>query len=635
MDTDSQTRWAVAVVSLLGTCVLSVFAAESSRTYDSGELAQAAFLLGGSHPPGQVLYSVLGHACSLLPVGSFSLRLAILSSVSVGIAAYLAGVLSLQVLPLEQTNQTARTVMPPVCTASVFCLEPVLRQGLRIEVYAIALALALFATASAKRGELLRAAIATGLLAALHPPHAVATLAVVWVVSMSRATTRLRVAVLGSITIVMVFAMLVVVLPLRARADAPMWGDPSTLHGLWSYLSGSAYRQNLQTVDTSLATTILDVLRYAWMCSPLALLGLVVPLRPPMPARWGAVISMPLVASIGAWFQPLREENPDNIAYAQLTVVLLLVVAAASTAQLISKLPRQYSRGLLGVAAIALPLSSGAMALAARLSSAETPELDAFDLELAEAPPSRALVVAQTDYVAAQWMYAQAVEGQRPDVTLFVAGFATSSWQWKEAARRGLISSTPVRDPTLRNARDAYLLGAIKRAVPLVEVASEAMAPMNKLGLPVRARGPYLVTQNHRGTNAARIKGSFTLMTAGLDAHLARALWRSVVDEAAAQQVARWHFYQQALRAAAAGNARKSIRNALWAAAPLPPDIRAAVWQLPLASGQPIDETKLHRAGYLASRADARTLLAAVLEANVGPPGVPRRLLARVQDLAP
>ncbi|MGZ3442447.1 MAG: protein O-mannosyl-transferase family, partial [Polyangia bacterium] len=50
---------------------------------DSSELAAAAWGLGVAHPPGHPLPSLLGRACTLVPLGSIAFR--------VGLASALAG----------------------------------------------------------------------------------------------------------------------------------------------------------------------------------------------------------------------------------------------------------------------------------------------------------------------------------------------------------------------------------------------------------------------------------------------------------------------------------------------------------------------------------------------------------------
>ena len=48
---------------------------------------------------------------------------------------------------------------------------------------------------------------------------------------------------------------------------------------------------------------------------------------------------------------------------------------------------------------------------------------------LADVPPNTLLIV-ESDHLVFPLMYLQAVEGQRPDVVVFNAGFGASSWYW-------------------------------------------------------------------------------------------------------------------------------------------------------------------------------------------------------------
>lgn len=71
------------VACLAGFFVFSVYLLTLCPTVfmgDSGELTTAAFSLGGSHPPGYILYSIIGKAFTFLPFGNIAYRLNLVSA---------------------------------------------------------------------------------------------------------------------------------------------------------------------------------------------------------------------------------------------------------------------------------------------------------------------------------------------------------------------------------------------------------------------------------------------------------------------------------------------------------------------------------------------------------------------------
>lgn len=445
--------------------------------YDAGELAAAAAALGASHPPGQPLHALLGHAVSLVPLGSIPFRLAAASLAGELAAAWL--VFRLARIACEGGGR-ASAIAPYAAAACALLAPPLLRQAVRVEVYGPALALSLYGVHEAlgalsrKPGALARACLIAGLVAFLHPPHAVAPLGTVALVALAERGSHLHArGVVLCAALLGVGALSVLYLPLRARAGALVWGDPTTLDGLWSYVSASAYRQNLAT---RAGATPLAWLAYAVRASgALPALGLLVAWAPrslrggePTPRALLLLSIAGPLALVAAMVQPIEERNPDNVAYAAPAVALIVAAGAAALGRALDA----ARPAVAGAALVVLAANPLALAEARTHTDAATPALETLAAVLAESPPTRALVVVETDFVASALMSAQAIDGARPDVALFVTGLATSSWHWSTLAAHPAFDGRPVRGPGA-SPRDAYPRGAVRSASGRVPVAVE------------------------------------------------------------------------------------------------------------------------------------------------------------------
>ncbi|NOY94489.1 MAG: DUF2723 domain-containing protein [Deltaproteobacteria bacterium] len=250
--------------------------------WDAGELSAAAITLGGSHPPGQPLHALLGYALSLVPLGPMTLRVASLSVLTELGAAWLLVRVTRRVYallwggPADFTGELAAQV------AGLSCLlaAPMWRQASRLEVYGLALLLfvacleRLLAWIAGSRRALREAALWAGLAAAVHPPHALAGVvvgALLLLVLRRRALPELR-ALPWAALVFLLGLCSYAYLPLRAWSGATLWGDPSTLAGIWRYVSGAAYRHNLgasehaslETARYLLSPPPASVARWSW-----------------------------------------------------------------------------------------------------------------------------------------------------------------------------------------------------------------------------------------------------------------------------------------------------------------------------------------------------------------------------------
>lgn len=510
-------------------------ASAGPHVFDAGELVASAWQLGASHPPGQPMHALLGHAATWIPVGPIHFRVALLSVATELIAAYLVARLTHDLIrahrvadsrgeasttrPIAatptgstsatgdasatsstsdttastETIETTRTspakavdasyagrIAPHVAALGALLSPPLLAQATRVEVYGLALVFslasmrALVAWWLAPRvRSLVVGAFAAGLAATVHPPHGLALVALGLVLALARwrnlGVRALLVAACGFL----VAALGLVHLPLRALAGAPMWGEPTTWATFIDYITARAYAQNVGVAsDHALWEQTGAVVLFLASLAPVALLSALVA------RRWVLLIGV-LSMSSAAMLQPLDDAIPDMVAYLGPALVFLVALGAASLA----RLPLRHSLALVGMLALALP----GLALPRVLDDldAHHPELETLAAIYLESPTPRSVVVTDTDFVAAAWMEAQAVEGARPDALLVISGLITSSWHWETFARHPLFDGSPVRGPG-DDPRDAYLLGVGIRAKDRVDLVSE----LDRWGL-LGARGPY------------------------------------------------------------------------------------------------------------------------------------------------
>ncbi len=479
-------------------------AAAGAHVFDAGELVQAGFQLGGSHPPGQPLHALLAKAATLVPLGPVPWRMAWVSAAGAVAAAWLAGRITGLLLEQLDVRRGALARLAPDATALAVLLSgPVLRQAARVEVYGIALSLTLLSLYALlrwagpegpERGRALRvAALAAGLAAAVHPPHALAAVAVGLGLLLARRRDVLRSpralgwAALGFVAAVLFSYSF---LPGRAAAGAPMWGDPSTPGGLWDYVTARAYQQNLGSVDGSITTHLGSGLRYVAVASGLVPLAGVALLAARAhrsdPAR--AAIVAAAVSVLAAWVIPIDEAIPDAVAYAGAPVALAIAAGAAGLAFAAARAETAAARWGAGLAIAALALNPPALFSVRRVVSQDAPALETLAGALADTPPPRALVVVRGDFEGAAWMMAQGVDGARPDVAVFVPGLATSSWHWRSLTHHPLYDGRPIRGRG-RDTRSAYVDGALSHAAGSVPLA---LGPMLLHGTGSLA-GPYRI----------------------------------------------------------------------------------------------------------------------------------------------
>ena len=466
--------------------------------WDAGELVAAAVTLGGSHPPGQPLHALLGYAVSLVPLGSMTLRVAWLSALGELGAAWLMVQTTRRVFALRWNTKGHFMSELAAHVAGISCLlaAPMWRQASRVEVYGLGLLLfvasleRMLAWIDGSRRALREAALWAGLAAAVHPPHALAAVAVgaVFLLALRRQALPHARGLLWATVAFLLGLSCYVYLPLRAWAGATLWGDPTTVAGFLSYVSAAAYRGNLGSGDAQRLEVVgymLSVAGPAAITGAALLLAIALTGRRDTPRETWALVLLPVAAASAGLLQALQIANPDNVAYDAPAVAALIAVGAATLAGLPLTRYRESVLGLALLSFLAVPVLRADLESSGR---ADDPALETLAGELTDVPPPRALVVLRHDFAGSAFMLARAADGARPDVALLIEGLATSSWHWRSLRSHPLFDGLPVRGRA-SDPRDAWVNGAVVRAAGHVAVVSEDDGPLAERGA---VAGPYL-----------------------------------------------------------------------------------------------------------------------------------------------
>ena len=416
---------------------------------DSGELAAAGYDLGVSHPPGAPGYVLLLRFSTLIGVGSLGFRMAVLSA-ALG-AATVVGVVAIL------RSRGAGSWVSFGAGAWLLAGLTFVRNTRVVEIYALEGALLVAAVwgfdPDVPEEQRLRRRL-VGTVAAVWGAWCfgdlrlalVPAVVVGWVIALRRGRPWARWAPLCVVMTSAVAASLVLA---AAREPVANWGDPSTLPRWWSHVTAESIR-------ASFANEILPASAAMWGHNTSRVVrALAEDLGP---------VGLPMVgvALLSLWF-PMREGR-RHLAVAALATYLLAVFSvyaiginpmgveqrqAATGLVLISVLVvseaarRWVARLGRAVWAIA-PLLFTTLVVPAALESlgdaaatrSTMPHRWTRDA-LAELPPD-ALLLTQTDDLAAGVAAAQILEGARPDVA------AIPSQHLYKDARPGLAPEHPI-----------------------------------------------------------------------------------------------------------------------------------------------------------------------------------------------
>jgi hypothetical protein len=405
---------------VVATALLALRAPVDLGPRDTGELSAAAFTLGVGHPTGAPLSMVLQQLASRVPLGTVAFRQGLLMAAATGFAVACAAWVAL-------ARETRRAHAVAMCAAIAACaLGPtLLRAGTMTEVYATSLALVALSWALFDE-ESPRASFALGAMAGLGASaHVSARVLVPMVLAMHLFRVRRRANVVTSAVGFASTLPLVLCVPFAAsRRPALSWGDARTPQAFFRHFMASDVRETfaartssghvLEDARALFDTTLLDL---GVPLLSLGAIGLVVvaTTKKRLDARAAIALSVMVDLAYAAIV------NPMGIVDRQVGHVALLGLGILACAA-IERMPSPSVAALVATIAVL----GVAPRLSAELAGDEgrlVPELWTVPGALSRAPP-RAIVVCDGDDLCGGALYAQLVEGARPDVLVVPRSFA-------------------------------------------------------------------------------------------------------------------------------------------------------------------------------------------------------------------
>jgi len=570
--------------------------------YDAPSLAASAAGLGVTHPPGHPLWVALGAVASLLPVGTVALRVALLGGMCLAATGWavfgLAHRFVSAILARGESLRGASTVTALVSLSAAWGATlgvATLRQATRVEVYALALALAvgvvgvLFAPTLPRATRARLAVVLLGLAGCNHTfialSAAPAVLCLLWVHLRGEAGLARR-FVLAALPLGALALTPYLLLPLRARAPASLVRVRTVGDFVWT-ITARTFQQNVggRGVGT-FSEHLLDCLDWAGRSlTPLGLAaafaGLALGLWRPrgrstprdMALVLGGTIALSLAARAALGFVA---DNPDAAGYLAPAIALLAVLAAAlpaavwralAIAPAAPKGPSPVARATLFAVLVLGPCIAPLLGLAGAVWATESDRGHGPAVMVAatlDPAPPRAVLLAYGPDTVFRLRYAQLVEGERPDVTVVPVAFVPYP---------GMTNALLARDAALLPLVRDYLSRGSPRIETLLELASER---------PVRAEiDPHAVleftslfvprgaTAEMRGepTTLAAVRGTAPLHFNAVDALTQRLAAEPGGDtEPRVAEYILWRHYNDAIFFAARGaraEARASVARAL------------------------------------------------------------------------
>jgi tetratricopeptide (TPR) repeat protein len=584
-ETVSPTVRLVALALAAGIPLACYVAAASPNAYwhDSGEFVGTATTVGISHPPGHPLDGLVGAACTLIPLGSLALRVAIASALLGALASaffYLAVERSVRALGVGSN----RVAIPLSLGATWLVTGSVafFFQAVRPEVYALEAALSFIAIERVIHLEtswptrdvrpIYVAALAVGLALANH--HFLAFLLLPAIAPTLARIQRVK----GARPLVLAGAVAAVglstyvYLPMRAHAKAALaLGDPSSLDRLYWVVSAQAFQKSSTLTPEPLLDRFADVLvstveSLHVLPTLMALGGLYAMLRAPGARRVGFVwLALLLFFGAGrAWLGFIRS-NPDALGY----LIPFFGAVGALAACFVAAALQTFAaaeRGRPRKTAIALALVLAALGLTQihetieRASLAHFAATDAFEEIGRRSLPTRAVVFAHNPQTIFRFWGGELAEEARPDVSLVPMPLLFYP---------GMVTSLVARDPELADVLRGRLLDGELREGDLQSLAAERPVLVELDPRVDPALYDTLVADGlfHRALPDRAYDDDRRLGAEAQDAAWARleALLGEDANELETRNQLLWHYYLSALFYAGTGElerARKAVSKA-------------------------------------------------------------------------
>jgi len=451
---------------VLGVLAFILYLATAARyaTFGDGpELAAAAYQLGVPHPTGYPLYMLLTHLfIRLIPVGEVIFRTTLFSAVTCAAAVGVLYVLGTLVL---RQRWVAAFVAALFAVSETFWGQAVLTEvyGLHMLLTLAALTCLVFWDRTGTPTLVLWAAFFVGLSLTHHLMSVMWLPAMVLILVTSRHREQLRGQWRPMVLLVLAPLLLYLYLPIAAFRDPPMnWGDPRTLRNFLDHVTGAQYRfkmgyqswaslwHNLYNYGGWPQDHVCDgylLTQFSVAIIWLAPVGIWSQWRRNRRLLWimAAAYAFPL-----AW--ALAYNIPDPDAYYLPSHVIVALWIGQGLRELVTRLAQrlrhtrltrvelQRTLGILHVGLFVLP----ALVLTANYevnNKSRLREIKGLGHEALKKLPRGACLVASGDDWGFAVLYAQNVDGVRPDVViLFEPYFQYRTWRLvQRERRRGLV----------------------------------------------------------------------------------------------------------------------------------------------------------------------------------------------------
>lgn len=471
-----------------------ILAGNNMGFLDGPELASAAVGLGNTHPPGHPLWVIVHSlACVCLPIGAVPLRIALFSALFLAVIGRSAFALAWRIArDVSQDSLSLRgQSLFALAGSSIATLGiTTFRQSTRVEVYAMAGALAVGALAILTPRTLPRGArvrMSMGLVAlGLANHHFIAVFSAVALIGVivkhaRKATLKRAIAPMGMLLAVLF--SLYAVLPLRSHSIASIT-RPQSLSQIVEVATAQTFLKNTGSgVSEPIGTRLADIVTIlsdslTALGVVFALIGFLLAYRAGGTARvFTSRLGMVLLFGIlGRTWLGFNSNNPDAAGYLVPTIVSMAILItgfvagvwrmlslAATIKDGPSPMAQRALKTTLVLCAIILPVF-----LLATSVVQTGPDRAAAVNTLALAPITNAapkgLLFLHTPGTIFRTRYAQLVEGERPDLTVVPVPLL---------AYPGMIPQLITQEPLLAPVFGRYLLHPT-RAVPVSLLAGLA-----------------------------------------------------------------------------------------------------------------------------------------------------------------
>jgi len=443
----------VAALSALWVYVqtLSPTVAWVNQGEDSGDLLVAAATLGIPHPTGYPLFTLLGRAASLVPLGTVAFRINLIAALAGAASVFFLArlVQELSASRVETETRPVSAMLPALASAGAALAYAFSRgawsQSVLAEVYTLNVAFlgaVLWTLARADRTSSVRhlclAAFLFGLGLTNHRLLLATGPALVLVTWRFALTRRIGKAGLVLLPLLALWGgTLYLYLPIRGWAGPEFsWGVPTTPERFWWMVSGAQYAQHFFSRGLPATLAYLAhgrlVVDFGW-----GLIAIATGVAAGLVTRPGR--SWLLWATAATAVIPLAVYSiPDDAGYWMPIAFLAAAVAGLGWCSLAGA-PR--ARGAMGVAVAALAFGSAAYALPAHWSAVDAsrdlrPWL--YARRNLEAVEPNALILSEYDgRTFALWFYkATEFRASRPDVAVLYKYLLVWPWYQHHLARR-------------------------------------------------------------------------------------------------------------------------------------------------------------------------------------------------------